>query len=116
MLGRETKVEPIRRDLVVMVGILLVSIGGVAWFSLWDAGYLGSYWERWDRGEGMKCFDAQGRVTVSGQQPCFVLTQRGLNARERMTEECKAKGQDEENCRELAVNQLASSLPSGSHN
>lgn len=114
-LWLQRPVDGIGKDVLVMVGLILVAMGGVAWFSLWDAGYLGSYWERWERGGDIKCFDAQGRVTTSGQQTCFVLTQRGLQARERLTDECKAKGQDEDQCRELATGLMASHLTTRSH-
>ena len=102
--------DGIGKEVLVMVALILVAMGGVAWFSMWDAGYLGSYWERWERGGDIKCYDAQGQVTTSGQQGCFVLTQRGLHARERLTEECKAKGQDENQCRELATSLMAAGL------
>ena len=105
----------IKKDIVLMVAIVLVCIAAVGWFSLWDTGYLGSYWERWDRGGDIKCFDAQGQVTTSSQQPCFVLTQRGINARERLTEACEAKGQDPEACLDLAVKQLTSHLSATSY-
>ena len=104
-------VDAIGNELLVMVTMVFVAIVGVGGFSLWDAGYLGSYWERWQGAAGIKCFDAEGRVTASGQETCFVLTQRGLNARERLTEDCKMEGQDEDKCRDLAVKQLTSSLP-----
>ena len=110
-----TKVASTGNEVFVMVVLVLVAIVGVGWFSLWDAGYLGSYWERWDRGGDIKCFDTQGHFTTSGKQTCFVLTQRGLNARERLTEECKEKGEDSETCLEQALKQLTSSLPSTSH-
>jgi hypothetical protein len=112
---RQRSFDGIGKDVLVMVGLIVVAMGGVAWFSLWDAGYLGSYWERWERGGDIKCFDVHGRATTSSQQTCFVLTQRGLHARERLTEECKGKGQDEDQCRELATGLMASDLTTRSH-
>ena len=55
-----TKVDSTGNEVFVMVVLVLVAIVGVGWFSLWDAGYLGSYWERRDRGGDIKCFDTQG--------------------------------------------------------
>lgn len=103
------------KDVWPIAALVVVAIVGVGWFSLWDAGYLGGYWERWERDGDIKCFDAQGQFTASGQQPCFVLTQRGLNARERLSETCIEGGEDSETCLERALQHLAAFLPSEPH-
>lgn len=63
----------------------------------------------------MTCFDTQRQITRSGQQACYVQTLRGIKARERLTEACKAHGQAAETCLKLAVKQLTAHLPTKSH-
>ena len=47
-----------------MVGLVFLTISAIVWFNIWDAGYLGSYWERWEGKGDIKCFDAQGHITT----------------------------------------------------
>ena len=96
--------------LVMVILLLLVPLTAIIAFNFWEEGYLGSYWERWERNGDIKCYDQQGRVTSSSQETCFVLTLRGIKARERLTEACKATGGIAERCLQRAVDELTSHL------
>ena len=97
------KRDATQKEVLFMVAIFVASVAGVLWFSLWDDGYLGSYWERWDRDGDIMCFDIQGRKTRSSLAECYVLTHRGLKARERWADDCKSKGETDAVCDSRAV-------------
>src|SRR5829696_7686836 len=100
------------KELVMVILSLLVPLTVMVAFNFWEEGYLGSYWERWERNGNIKCYDQQGRVTSSSQEVCYVLTLRDIKARERLTEACKANGELAERCLQRAVHELTSHLSS----
>src|SRR5215212_2400462 len=100
------------KELLMVILSLLVPLTVMVAFNFWEEGYLGSYWERWESKGDIKCYDQQGRVTSSNQENCYVLTLRGIKARERLTEACKANGESAEKCLQRAVDVLTSHLSS----
>jgi hypothetical protein len=100
---RKIQTDGTQKHILIIVAIFVVSISGVLWFSLWDDGYLGWHWERWDRNGDILCFDIQGRKTRSSLGDCYVLSHRGLKARERWADDCKSKGETATVCDQRAV-------------
>ena len=100
---RDIKTDAIQREVLFIFAIFVASIAGVLCFSLWDDGYLGSYWERWTRDGDIMCFDIQGQKTRSSLGECYVLTHRGLKARERWADDCKSKGETATVCDQRAI-------------
>jgi hypothetical protein len=98
------------KELVMVILSVLIPLTALVAFNFWEEGYLGSYWERWERPGDIKCYDQHGRLTSSSQETCFVLTLRGIKARERLTEACKAKGGIAGRCLQGAVDELTSHL------
>jgi hypothetical protein len=98
------------REYMIIIASILIPLTAMTAFNFWEEGYLGSYWQRWELSGNIKCYDKQGRVTSSSQEVCYVLTLRGIKARERLTEACKAKGEKAGKCLQMAVNEVTSHL------
>jgi hypothetical protein len=111
MVSKGSKGQTVRQFMMIIASIL-IPLTVMVIFILWEDGYLGSYWERWERKGDIKCYAKEGRVTSSSQDVCYVLTLRGIKARERLTEACKAKGKMAESCLQFAVDELTSHLSS----
>jgi hypothetical protein len=80
---------------------------------LWDEGYLGSHWKRYDstndpKVKAFRCLDEKGDVMDDSEPPCFVLTVRGRKAMARHQKACEEKGGTQEACYEEAWTWLMS--------
>jgi hypothetical protein len=83
---------------------------------LWDEGYLGFYWDRYDsiydpKLNVTRCIDDNGELSQALSPPCAVVNSRGMKARERWAKRCEESGRDSESCTAESYQWLYSTEP-----
>lgn len=91
--------------------LLVVLIGGY----LWDEGYVGFYWQRYDslydpKLNVVRCLDEHGEL-ANFEPPCVVMTERGRKAMERYEVTCEESGGKHDECSRKAYEWLLSKQP-----
>lgn len=97
--------------------IFFLPVGVLGASYLWDNGYLGSYWKRYNtlydpRLHAVRCLDENGELTDEIVPPCFVMTLRGMKAMDRYKSNCMDNGGKQEDCTSKAYDWLISKRPS----
>lgn len=99
--------------LSVFVGLPII-LFGIGY--LWDEGYLGFYWDRYDslydpKLKVHRCIGDNGELSEDMEPPCLVLTLRGQRAQERRAKQCEEAGGDREGCSTESYSWLYSTQP-----